>query len=376
MRRIVLAGLLSASALWPLAMPAAAAEINVGVILALTGDYGYSGVTEREGMEIAMAEIEADEPLGTDKLKLLIEDDASDKSQVINLLNRFALRDKVPIILGPTSSFEGVVAAPIANNLKVPLLTVSATSPVMTTSGEWGFKAVANAVDIIPAVATYAATKMKVKTVVTVHARNNDGQTVQKDVGVKTFKEHGVTVLSEESVLRSDTDFQSIVTKIASLKPEAIYTTLVGPQAAGFVIQARQAGIPANVPVLGAPPLGSDQYIEIGGAAIEGSVFAADYFPGSQRPVNQRFVTAYKAKFNRLPDNWAALGYSSVKLAVEALRTAGYNPSRDAIRTALAKIRDFDVPLGTGRFSFDEGRNAQYGALVLTIKGGKIIEAP
>jgi predicted TIM-barrel fold metal-dependent hydrolase len=41
-----------------------------------------------------------------------------------------------------------------------------------------------------------------------------------------------------------------------------------------------------------------------------------------------------------------------------------------------AKIRDFDVPLGTGRFSFDEGRNAQYFALVLTIKGGKITEAP
>ena len=46
--------------------------------------------------------------LGANKLKVLIEDTGSDKTQAISLINRFSARDKALMVLGPSSSFEGV----------------------------------------------------------------------------------------------------------------------------------------------------------------------------------------------------------------------------------------------------------------------------
>ena len=67
-------------------------------------------------------EVNASNLLGGHKLKVLIEDTASDKPQAISLINRFSARDKALMVLGPSSSSEGVAIAPVANELQVPLL--------------------------------------------------------------------------------------------------------------------------------------------------------------------------------------------------------------------------------------------------------------
>jgi branched-chain amino acid transport system substrate-binding protein len=104
-------------------------------------------------------------------------------------------------------------------------------------------------------------------------------------------------------------------------------------------------------------------------------VFVADYFPGMQTPENQRFVDAYKRKYNRTPDNGAALGYTAIKIAATAIKTAGPNPTRESIRVALTRIKGLPVILGRGEFAFDENRGANYGGVILTIKNGKIVPA-
>jgi branched-chain amino acid transport system substrate-binding protein len=355
---------------------AAEPDVNIGVILALTGAYSSAGVAEKEGVLVALEELQKTKPLGDRKINLLVEDDASDKAQVINIMSRFGARKDVSIIVGPSGSFEGVVAAPIANDLKVPMLGVSTSSPAVTAAGPWSFKAIAEGTDIIPAVAYYGADKLGIKKVVTISVRNNDGQVTQKNAAVKAFKERNVEVLAEESVLGTDTDFQSIVTKIVSLKPDALFVTLVGDQAANLIIQARQAGLPASTKILGASTLGADQFISIGGSAVDGSYFAADYFVGTKTAENKRFVEAYKAKYQRLPDNWAALGYASLIVAVEAIKEAGPSPDREAIRHALTKIKNLAVPIGKGVFSIDADRKAKYEPVVGMIKDGKVVEAP
>ena len=81
-------------------------------------------------------------------------------------------------------------------------------------------------------------------------------------------------------MLTSDTDFLAVITKIIATKPEAVFLALVAEQSANFIIQARQQGIDPATKFLGVPNFGSDQFTLIGGKAVEGAVYVADYYAG------------------------------------------------------------------------------------------------
>ncbi len=371
----VLSGLLACLLASTGPRPARAQEYVVAAPLALTGPYAWVGVPSYEGLQVGLAEVNGSGMLGAGKIRLIVEDTASEKAQAISLINRFEARDKALLVLGPSSSSEGVAIAPVANDLKIPLLTTTAVSEAINKSGPWAFKTPASPSLIIGDIAKFAVDELGVKSVALVFGRDNDGQVGQKNVALDYFKSRGVKIAAEESVLSTDTDYLALVTKIISLEPDAVYLALTAEQAANFIIQARQGGIDPRVRFLGVPNMGAEQFVIIGGKAVEGSVFVADYFPGTESPENQRFVAAYRSKFNRQPDNGAALGYTAIKIAAAALKAAGPNPTRESVRRALTRIKDFPVILGKGRFSFDEQRGAHYRGVILTVKNGKFVPA-
>jgi branched-chain amino acid transport system substrate-binding protein len=376
--RLSLGSLLSLAAVMlaaAFAPPASAQEYTLAAELALTGTYAWVGVPSHEGLMVGLDEVNNSGMLGAAKIKLLVEDTGSDKAQAISLINRFQARDNVLMVLGPSSSSEGVAIGPAANDLKIPLLTTTAVSEAINRSGIWAFKTPASPGIIIGDVARYAVDKLRIKGAALVFARDNDGQVGQKNVALEYFKNHGVKILAEESVLATDTDFLALLTKITSLNPEAIYLTLTAEQSANFIIQARQGGIDPNVRFIGVPNMGAEQFVIIGGKAVEGAIFVADYFPGMQTPQNQRFVAAYRSKYNRLPDNGAALGYTAIQIAATAIGMAGPHPTRASVRAALSEIKGLRVILGRGAFAFDENRGANYGGVILTVKNGKIVPA-
>ena len=359
-----------------MANPVAAEDYTIGAELALTGTYAWIGVPSREGLDVGIEEVNASGVLGANKLKVLIEDTASDKTQAISLINRFSARDKAVMVLGPSSSSEGVAIGPVANELKIPLLTTTAVSDAINKSGQWVFKTPASPALVIGDVAKYAVDKMGVKSVAMVWGRNNDGQVGQKNAALEVFKSRGTKIEAEELVLTSDTDFLAVITKIIATKPEAVFMALVAEQSANFIIQARQQGIDPKTKFLGVPNFGSDQFTLIGGKAVEGAVYVADYYAGQESDENKRFVAAYRKKYNRTPDNGAALGYTTAKIVAAALKGAGVNPSSESVRESLLKIRDLPVILGRGKFNFDPDRGALYEGVIMTVKDGKFIPAP
>jgi branched-chain amino acid transport system substrate-binding protein len=375
MPRVVWLGV-AAACVAAMARPALAEDYVVGAEIALTGTYAWIGVPSREGLEVGIEEINASGVLGGNKIKLLLEDTASDKTQAISLINRFNARDKAVMVLGPSSSFEAVAIGPVANELKIPILSTTAVTEAMNKSGPWAFKTPASPALVIGDVARYAVDKMGVKSVAMVWGRNNDGQIGQKNAALAVFKEKGTKILAEESVLTSDTDFLAVITKIIETKPDAVFLALVGDQSANFIVQARQQGIDPKVKFIGVPNFGSEQFTKIGGAAVEGAVYVADYYAGTDSDENKRFVEAYRKKYNRLPDNGAALGYTASKLMAAALKGAGANPTHDAVREAFLKIKDMPVILGRGKFNFDPDRGALYEGVIMTVKDGKFVPAP
>lgn len=350
---------------------AQAAETTVGVAIALTGTYSYAGVPSRDGMLVALDEINS---VSKDfQLRLAIEDTGSDKAQVITLLNRFAVRDRLTAMIGPTASPEAVAAAPVANELGIVMLTPTATTAEAPKAGKWAFKTSTAPPAMMSVLVDYAVDEYHAKRALLIYARDNEGQIGQERAVKRRLTERKVEIVGEESVLSSDTDFMALATNVTSLEPDIIFVASPAEQAANIMIQMKQAGLSDAAHFIGTPTMGSDRMHEIGGDAVEGATFAADYFIGTTSPENERFVREFKARFQRPPDNFAALGYTTVMLIARALQAADSPKDRDAVRKALAATRDMHVPLGTGRFSFDAMRTGEYGAVIVTVRKGHFV---
>ena len=346
-------------------------ELTIGVPMALTGPYAFVGVPITNGVQLAAEQANAKGGIHGAKLKLLVQDDASDKAQVITLVTRMAVADKVLMIVGPTSTIEATAAAPVANDKEVPLIT-SAVSPEVRKAGKWSFNVTAPPASIMKVLGEYVPAKLGVKRAATIVVRDNEGFINQKNVVRDTVRANGVEIVSEETIAGTDSDFTALGTKLASQKIDALMIFMPAEQGANLVIQAKQAGLPASVKIVAPPGMVSEAYIKTGGGAIEVTTLVADYFSGDPSPLNQSFVEAYRKKHGTTPDNWAGVGFTLMQVALKALEAAGPNPDRVKVRDALEGVRDMPTVLGQGRYSLKEGdREPTYGAAILTVRGGK-----
>ena len=347
-------------------------EIPVGVFNAMTGTYAFGGVPIQNAMKLALEEANAQGLPGGNKFRIVEGDTAGDKGQVINLVNQFGKRDNVMLILGPTVSAEALAGAPVANDLKLPILAIG-SSPGILATGPWAFKIQATPTDIMGFLGKLASEKLGVKRVVLLHDQSSDGYIGQKNALADYFTKVGVTIAADEKFISSDSNFLALATKIATTPTDAIFIAAPAEVSANLILQIRQAGLESKVKFIGPSTLGSAGFIKAGGKAVEGTYFVSDYSPNNPSPMNQAFVKAYQAKYKAAPDNWAGMGYALGQVAVQAVRNAGANPDRTKIRDELAKLNKVPMVLGNGTWSVDAGRNPSYGGVLLQVKGGEFV---
>ncbi|RYG81024.1 ethanolamine utilization protein EutJ, partial [bacterium] len=176
----------------------------------------------------------------------------------------------------------------------------------------------------------------------------------------------GGQIVAEQKYTGGDKDFRAQLTSIKSSQPEAIlvpgYYTDVGL----IVSQARQLGI--TVPLFGGDGWEAPELLQIAGKALEGTYYSTHFSPDNTDPLAQKFVAAFKAKYNETPDAMAALGYDSAMVLADAIKRAG-STDGTKIRDALATTKGF--PGATGATTLDDKRDASKGAVIITVKDGK-----
>ena len=349
---------------------AAAQEVRIGVVMATTGTFAFVGVPVVNAVRLAHDELTASGGYGSARVSIIFEDNRSVTQEAIALINRMATRDNAVMIIGPVSTGEAMAAAPLAVDLKIPLFT-TATAPDVLKAGPWIFKSTETAEQFMTPLGKYVAETVKPKSCTYVFIRDNEGYVRQKDILRDVMKVGGVAVAGEESILAADSDFTALATKIVAAKPDCLYLGTPPEQGANIVIQARQAGMPANTVLVGNTGMGSARYLNAGGKLVEGTLLPAEFVPSGVNELGRKFIENYTKKYRNAPDSWAAVGYSMMLIAGNAIKNAGPNPTREAVREAMAKTKNLPVVIGQGTFSLDDNRIPTFGAAVLQIKDGK-----
>ena len=344
---------------------AAATEIVVGEVAAMTGGTATFGTSSHAGTQMAVDEINASGGLLGKKVKLITEDDQSKQGEAGTVAKKLISRDKIIALLGEVASGKSLEMGPICQKAGVPMISPASTNPKVTEVGDFVFRVCF----IDPFQGTVMgkfAMSRNWKKVAVLTDTKQDYSVGLSQFFKQYFAKNGGTIVSEQSYGSGDKDFKAQLTAIKPSAPDAIFASGYYNEVGLIAIQARELGITA--PLLGGDGWDSPSLVQVAGKAIEGSFFSNHFSNEDTSPRIQEFVKKFKDKNGKIPDAMAALGYDSAMILADAIKRAGTTDGK-ALRDAIAQTKDYNGI--TGKISLDEKRNASKSAVVLTIKDGK-----
>ena len=344
-----------------------ASEIVIGEFGSLTGTTATFGISTKNGIDMAVDEVNQAGGLLGKKVRVIVEDDQGRPEEAQTVVTKLITRDRVVAILGEVASSRTLAAAPVAQQNGIPMISPSSTNPKVTQVGDYIFRICF--IDPFQGLvmAKFATSTLKVQNVAVLRDIKNDYSVGLANVFVENFVQMGGKIVADESYSEGDTDFSAQLTALRATKPQAIFVPGYYTEVGLIARQAKNLGL--TVPLLGGDGWDSPKLWEIGGEALNGSYYSNHSSMDDPNPVIQEFVTEYKARFNEVPDALAALGFDSAKVLFDAIRRA--NSTEPAkIRDAIAQTRDF--PGVTGSITLDQERNAIKPAVVLRVQNGKL----
>ena len=336
---------------------------KIGVISIITGQGAAYGEAITNGIKLARDEINA---MGEVFVDLKVEDSSGKQEQALAAAQKLINSEKVVAIIGPTLSNEMMAAGPEANASGVPIMGTSTTAKGITQIGKFVFRNALPESQAIPASAGKAVQKYNIKKVALLYG-NDDAFTKS---GFDTMKEVAgklkLEIVTIQEFQKGQADYKAQLTKITSLKPDAVFCSALYNEGGVILAQARKMGL--KVPFVGGNGFNSPKVIEIAKDAAEGLIVATPWFGEKNDPQVKAFVAKYEKAYGKKPDQFAAQAYDAFYIMTNALKAAG-TADRAKLRDSLAATKNFHGVLGN--FSFDAERDVVMAPNVLIVKGGR-----
>ena len=354
---------------------ACAAERQIAIVQSLTGGAAFVGVTATNGARLAIEEINASNFLGAgNTMKAVVEDDGTDRTQATTIFNRIGRVDAATLmVFGPTSAATALVAAQAANELKLPMMTMT-NSIAVTNTGPFAFRMTQTASDMLPLLVDFAVDRMGLKKCAVIGLNDNPAYADLVNAFRTAAQARGLAIVESIGIRTTETDFAPISVRAAGLDIDCVYIAAYPEATGNIAVQLRAAGLKPGVKLIGPNSAASPLMVKMGGAAVEGMVMYGEFLPGGADDAGRKFTANYRARFSTESDNWAPMGYSAVWVIAHAIKAAGPNPTREAVRDAMTRTKDVPVIVGSGKFSIDSERAPHFGAAIMTVRGGQFVQ--
>jgi urea transport system substrate-binding protein len=292
---------------------------------------------------LAIEEINAAGGVLGKKLEPVIEDGASDWPTFAEKARKLIQQDKVAVVFGCWTSASRKAVLPVFESLN-SLLFYPVQYEGLEQSPNIFYTGAEPTQQIVPAV-DYLLKEGKKK----IYLLGSDyvfPRTANKIIKAQ-LAANGGELAGEEYTPLGATEFSTIISKIQSAKPDAIFNTLNGDSNVAFFKQFKDAGFTAeSLPVLSVS-VAEEEVRGIGADNIAGHLVAWNYYQTTKTAENEKFVAAYKAKYgaDRVTDDPIEAGYFGVYLWKLAVEKAG---STDVAKVkAAADGIEFAAPEGT-----------------------------
>ena len=171
------------------------------------------------------------------------------------------------------------------------------------------------------------------------------------------IERHGGEVVDETYVPMEppEGDVEALLTRVKALRPDVVFSTLVGLSNRRFLGAYADAGIdPADIPIA-SHNISEADLVAVGRVECAGHITAAAYFSSIASPANRRFVDAFHRRYGAgVPvGQYAASSYCATRLCVAALERAGEIDTQRMTQCA----RGLELEAPHGRIAIDADNN-------------------
>ena len=368
----------------------------IGCLLPLSGPFAIYGQEVLHGIELGLDIFrETDEHLSS--LELVIRDTEGNPDKAREAVRELAEQEKALVIIGPLISRVAEEAVERAQDLNIPIITLS-QSEAVTSKGDMVFQNCLTPEDQVRSLTNKVIAEMGLKRFAILYPDNGYGTYFMNKFWDKV-EFLGAEVTAVEAYDPKETDFAVPIKKMVGLyyprpKPETEEKTEEEPEEepepiidfdAIFVPDSYERGglvvsqLPfydvVNVTILGTDLWNSPKLIEVAGRYVHGAIFPSGFFPGSRFRGVSSFVEQYEVNFQDKPGFLAAIGYDTIRMLKDLMREEGANiKTRADLRTALTSIQGFEGV--TGPMVFNSERRAERNPLLLTVSGRHFLPLP
>jgi branched-chain amino acid transport system substrate-binding protein len=307
-------------------------KIKIGVIVTLSGPPAALGAQVRDGFALAVRDLGG--KMAGREVEIVNVDDELKPDGAVTKARGLLERDKVDFVVGPI--FSNILLAihkPVTENKTFLISPNAGTSNYAGKDCSPFFYVTSYQNDQVHQILGKVAQDRGYKRVYLMVPNYQAGRD-----SVAGFKLDFKGEIVEESYLPLNTiDFQPELTKINSLKPDALFTFMPGGLGVNLVKQYRQAGLADRIPVLSAFTVDESTLPAQQDAAV-GMFGGANWAPNMDNPQSKKFVASYEAAYNSVPGTYAMQGYDTAMLIDSAVKAVkGDLKNKDAVSAALKK---------------------------------------
>jgi len=302
--------------------------------------------------------------------------------------NKAAADTQVLAYIGTFNSGAAKVSIPILNRAGLVMISPANTYPGLTKPGKGepnepdvyyptGTKTYARVVpadDLQGAVASAWAKQLGVAKAYVLHDTELYGNGIAT-VFAETAAKAGIAVAGgPEGIDPKASDYRALATKVRGAAPDLVYFGGITQNNAGKLFKDLRAVLGPNVKLMGPDGIYEQAFLDDAGDAAEGVLVTfGGVAPSKLTGKGAEWYRTYKAKFNAEPEAYAAYGYESAKLALDAIARAG-RADRAAVREAVFATKNYDGVLGT--WSLDPNGDTSLSAMSgRAVKDGKFDDA-
>jgi branched-chain amino acid transport system substrate-binding protein len=340
-------------------------EVKFGCYAPMTGQLAIFGKSMQSGFDMAIDDFQKSPHAKGIKFSIQCEDDQGRADDGINIARKFIEDKSILAVLGSWSSTVTLAAGPIYNQAKLVNITPISSHPDVTKVGPYVYRQ--SLVQSQEGAFNGASLwKLGARHIAMIGIPNDYGK-ANMALTKRGFEAQGGKIAFEEFVRPDAQDFRQTLQKAARENPDWIYIGAFAPQTALMLKQLRQMGIKTPVYVCAADDT-PDLTRLAGVDAIEGTHVTVQTNP-VLGPELADFYKRYNARYNRLPDPFAANSYNTAMMMMTLAAEQYPNVTRESIHKGLDEIRVFDGIFGKIKYD-PASREWEFKLLHGVIQGG------
>ena len=332
---------LAVAAVVGLATPGYAQDktVYMPALMELSGAGAVSGTNFRDGMLMAIDEINAKGGILGHKIKTPVIDTQSDAGVSRGQMQK-VLDDNPYVVFGPVFSGSVLVDMLLTQAAEIPEIVGGEAAAITQKGDPYVFRTSFGQQFSMPKIANYMRDGVKAKTVAVLWVNNDFGKG-GRDNFVKEMQSRNIKVVADVSTESGQTDFSADVVKIKAANADAIFVYTNEEESARFLKEAKKQGIKA--PLIGETTLLGQKVIDLAGGAAEGVKGHVGLSIDAPIPAFQDFGKKFQAKYNYVSDHNGLKGYMAVhmiKWATEKQKKFDKKGVADTLRGATIKPAD------------------------------------